>query len=118
MTPPVRRPPPLLVMAAAGLVVVLGVGVLLIATRGGEDGVREPREPLFVPGGEPRARPAAAAPTAEDHESRTRTETGTTTETGTGTGTGTGMGTVDEDLPIWARPPRVTVQPFPEGARF
>ena len=27
-------------------------------------------------------------------------------------------GTRPEDLPIWARPPRVTSQPFPEGGRI
>src|ERR1051325_4694174 len=104
MTPPARRPPPLLVMAAAGLVVVLGAGVLLIATRGGERGVRERGERVFVPRSEPRA--------AASDETRTETGTGTETETGTG---GAGSG---EEIPIWARPPRVTVQPFPEGARF
>ena len=114
MAPTRRRPPPLLVLAASGLVAVVGVGVLLIVIRkcprdaasssssssSHSDTSSNPR-PVAVPSIS-RASSAAVAPAAPGDRQEPSKDP---------------RKDLPEDLPIWARPPKVTAQPFPEGGR-
>ena len=107
-----RRPPPLLVLAASGLVAVVGVGVLLIVIRKSPRDAPAPSSssswdtssnsrPVAVPSIS-RASSAAVAPAAPGDRQEPSKDP---------------RKDLPEDLPIWARPPKVTAQPFPEGGR-
>jgi hypothetical protein len=127
-----RRPPPLLLLAAAALVSVIGGGVALILARSGdiESKPVAAKSPADIEGPtrdeRPAAkarRPAAAAEPTARHPSPTSTPTPTpaldsTVEAQIAATGEIPPGTRPEHLPIWARPPRVTSQPFPEGARI
>ena len=113
-----RRPPLLLVLAAAGLAAVVLIGAALIFTRGGE-----PATVASPPAGEeaPAVPAREQAATATRRNSPTPTAEPKTDSTVEAQIAATGEippGTPPEHLPIWARPPRVTSQPFPEGGRI
>jgi hypothetical protein len=118
----------LLVLAAAGLAAVVLIGALLIFTRGGDTkpAAREPTAREEAP-----AAPASEQPTTATTPRPGRSTSPTPTLTPTPERkvestveaqiAATGEippGTAPEHLPIWARPPRVTSQPFPEGGRI
>lgn len=127
---PSRRPPPLLVLAAAGLLAVIGIGVVLILTRGepapeiaqpaapatlpDDDGrLVKPAEPLPVAAAPAASAPSLPAPAPAPVPAPAKSIREIIAETGE-----IPEGTRPEDLPIWARPPRVLAQPFPEGGRI
>ena len=129
-----RRPPPLLVLAAAGLAAVVGVGAVLILSRAGQTERRRP-ESTAVTAAQPSTGDERRAVPAREPTARATNETGWRSPTPTPTPTPTAPtaesveaqiaatgeippGTPPEHLPIWARPPRVTSQPFPEGGRI
>jgi hypothetical protein len=104
------------VLAAAGLAAVIALAGVLIFNRGQDDRpIREaPRPPLAAePEVATRGSPPTPTPTPTHITARPKTVQDVIAETGE-----IPPGTRAEDLPIWARPPRVTAQPFPEGARI
>ena len=114
---PSRRPPPLLVLAAAGLVAVIGIGAVLILTRGGSSPQSESAEPVPVAPAPEVSAPRIPAPARTPTPTPTPTPAKSVQEVIAETGE-IPEGTRPEDLPIWARPPRVLSQPFPEGGRI
>ena len=117
-SPRPQRTPPLLVIAAAGLVLVIGLGVSWLVLRPERHRPTAPitsalgnREDLDRPGARlpaaPDAAPIAGAPVGAPRPAPTPARASPPI-----------VETPPDELPVWERPPLRTSQPFPEGARL
>jgi len=104
------RTSPLVLMTVVALVVVCALSVVLLAGRGRDrssarDDVTDPPAAVAPAAAEPGATAVASAPPSRPAAPPPPP-------------TGAPDAGADEEVPIWARPPRVTVTPFPEGGRY
>ena len=113
----------MLVVAGVGLALVVGLGTVAIITRSsdrGRSGVTGSTAEADQPG---RTGPAPPA-TIDDRQGRGGSSApqpagATVAARAAGsTASDTADAGPDAEVPVWARRPKITTQPFPEGARF
>jgi hypothetical protein len=104
------------VIAAAGLLLVIGLGAAMLASRSRGD--RDARSEMAVSASAPALAPTPPSASAPAPPFASRVPRDARPPEPQSAETAATAATPDDEVPVWQRRPLRTDQPFPEGARF